>query len=229
MQSCSPLKAQTQTGIHLFLFKVIFALPRWRQTQKSHAVYITTLLLVFHWHIFPPPFPRAHSSEAKGREKTAELSLFCWEWFRRALGSGDTTFWCWKEERHFWEEKAGRKSSICSAPSCCCDRASSSTFVPGCPCHKQWGVLRGWRCNFTEELAEIRAPQTLLWRQPWQGRQILPSPSEGFWDSQHGCSPCLANTQHWHMGTSRSPVWNRYRAAGTNLHLDPKGWASLSA
>ena len=161
MQSCSPLKAQTQTGIHLFLFKVIFALPRWRQTQKSHAVYITTLLLVFHWHIFPPPFPRAHSSEAKGREKTAELSLFCWEWFRRALGSGDTTFWCWKEERHFWEEKAGRKSSICSAPSCCCDRASSSTFVPGCPCHKQWGVLRGWRRNFTEELAEIRAPQTL--------------------------------------------------------------------
>lgn len=131
MQSCSPLKAQTQTGIHLFLFKVIFALPRRRQTQKSHAVYITTSLLVFHWHIFPPPFPRAHSSEAKGREKTAELSLFCWEWFRRALGSGDTTFWCWKEERHFWEEKAGRKSSICSAPSCCCDRAGFKLHI--CP------------------------------------------------------------------------------------------------
>lgn len=99
--------------------------------QKSHAVHITALLLVFHWHIFPPPFPRAHSNEAKGREKTAELSLFCWEWFRRALGSRNTTFWCWKEERHFWEEKASRKSSICLVLSCCCDWAGFKLHI--CP------------------------------------------------------------------------------------------------
>ena len=39
---------------------------------------------------FPPPFPEAHGSEAKGRQKTVEVSLFLWgKQFQRDIGEGD--------------------------------------------------------------------------------------------------------------------------------------------
>lgn len=202
--------------------------------QKSHAAHIAALFHIFHWHIFPPPFPRAHSSEVKGREKKAEVFLFCWEWFRRALAVSSLlsspTLWSWKEERHFLEEKARRRAS--SVPSCCHGWAGFSFTV--CPClsllQGRW-VLRGWKSSFTEWLAETWVTRAPLLspnrsRQPWQGRWILPARVSDLWadgTAVISTSAMLLTRTQIHLA-HRSET--RHGAVWKILHFHPKCYFS---
>lgn len=108
--------------------------------QKSHAAHIAALSHIFHWHIFPPPFPRAHSSEVKGKGEKGRSFPFLLgvvkESFRGWRAVSSPTHWSWKEERHFLEEKQGGERVVLFPPAAMAGQALASLFVSACPCHE---------------------------------------------------------------------------------------------